>query len=101
MALSFDAIGLGELNFPRNSFAEKNFHCGYYFDSNELQDILCFQNGTIENYFEDLNKSTNKFKKLSTRLFSKVIKRILLVKSEPLKALQSNDKVMKERFFID
>ena len=101
LALSFNAIGLGELNFPANSFAEKNFHCGYYFDSNELQDILCFQSGTIENYFEDLQKSTNKYKRLSTKLLSKVIKRVLLVKSEPLKALQSDDKVMRERFFIN
>lgn len=101
LALSFDAIGLGELNFPENSFAEKNFHCGYYYDSNELQDILEFQNGTIDDYFHSVRKSTNTFKRFSTMLFSKVIKRVLLVKSEPLKALQSNDKVMKERFFID
>ncbi|MEY4727626.1 MAG: hypothetical protein RLZZ390_150 [Bacteroidota bacterium] len=101
LALSFKAIGLGGLNFPDNSFAEKNFHCGYYHDSNDLQDILAFQNGTLDDYFQSLHKSTNTFKWLSTRLFSRVIKRVLLVKSEPLKALQTDDKLMRERFFVN
>ena len=99
LSLSFEAIGLGKLDFPEKSFAEKNFHCGYYLDSNLLEDILHFQSGTIEDYFQSLRKSTNVVKRFFTWVFRNIIKRILLSKSEPFKAFRYNDVKLKKRFF--
>lgn len=99
LSRSFEAVGLGKLDFPEKSFAERNFHCGYYLDSNILDDILHFQSGNIDNYFQSQRKSTNVVKRFFTWAFSKIIKRILLSKSEPLKAYHSNDVKLKNRFF--
>ena len=99
LARSFDALGLGNLNFPENSFAEKNFHCGYYSDSQILENILHFQSGTIDDYFDALRKSTSVTKRFFARLFRGVIKKVLLRKSEPLKAFRSDDIKLKKRFF--
>ncbi|NUQ25213.1 MAG: DUF2141 domain-containing protein [Saprospiraceae bacterium] len=99
LSRSFEAVGLGKLNFPEKSFAERNFHCGYYADSNELEDVLKFQRGTVDDYFYSLRKSTNVFKRFFTWIFSGIIKRVLLSKSEPLKAFRLNDVKLKKRFF--
>ncbi|HLV42388.1 MAG TPA: NAD(P)-dependent oxidoreductase, partial [Brumimicrobium sp.] len=49
---SFKVFGLGKLNFPENSFANHNFHCGYYADGDDLENILHFRKDTITSYFK-------------------------------------------------
>ena len=48
---SFEIFGLGDLDFPDKAFAEKNFHCGFYEDGDELENILHFRNHTLNDYF--------------------------------------------------
>lgn len=64
---SFGIFGLGELDFPEKSFAEKNFHCGLYEDGDDLENILHFRNHTLEDYFEIENGKFQTLKNLGLR----------------------------------
>ncbi|WGQ09951.1 NAD(P)-dependent oxidoreductase [Pedobacter gandavensis] len=96
---SFEAFGLGALDFPSNAFAEKNFHCGYYADGDELEELLHFRRDTLEHYFTKLKQSVSPLKKTMASVFRGSIKRHLLKKSEPFHALLHKDKKMSARFF--
>ena len=48
---AFELYGLGKLNFHPKTFAEKNFHCGYMVDSDDLEGILKFRTHTLNDYF--------------------------------------------------
>lgn len=88
---SFQINGLGALDFPNKTFADKNFHCGYYADGNLLEEILHFRKDNLETYFKDIEKSIPPFKKWVTTIFRKWIKRYLLSKSDPYKAFSDED----------
>ena len=96
---SFKIFGLGKLDFPTKAFAEKNFHCGFYEDGDILDKILHFRRGTIENYYDFEINNTPFLMVLLTSLFKKLIKKILLKKSEPYIAFTSDDSIMKQQFF--
>lgn len=96
---SFDIFGLGELNFPEKAFAEKNFHCGFYEDGDELENILHFRRHSLEDYFEMESEKVSSFKKFGASLLKKPIKYYLLKQSEPRTALEENDASMKKQFF--
>lgn len=91
---SFDIFGLGEVDFQPNSFAEKNFHCGYYADGDELNDILNFQIDELDVYFEREKKKVSPIKAFFASLFKKPIKSNLQKLSEPLAAIEEQDKEM-------
>lgn len=88
---SFAIFGLGKLDFPPKAFADKNFHCGYYADGNELEKIVEFQQDTLDDYFEMEAQKVSGIKKMSASLFKKLIKQYLLRQSEPLQALKANN----------
>lgn len=96
---SFDAFGLGKLNFPLHAFAEKNFHCGYYEDGDQLNEILHFRNDSIETHFTKLYTSISPIQRFATYLFRKTIKRKLLSLSEPYSGYLNNDKSIMLHFF--
>lgn len=96
---SFSIFGLGALDFPEHAFAEKNFHCGFYSDGDELEKILAFRNDTIESYFKKVENSVSLLKKSATHIFSKIIKSYILKQSEPLKAYMEDDDILIQRFF--
>ena len=99
LSRSFKAFGLGELDFPAHAFAEKNFHCGYYADGDELEELLHFRRDTLEHYFQKLKQSVSPIKKTMASMFRGSIKRHLLKKSEPFHALLHKDKELSARFF--
>ena len=99
LSRSFKIFGLGKLNFPQKAFAEKNFHCGFYKDGDELNNILHFRKDTLESYFVKEKKKTPLWRKLLTLVFRKQIKDYLLKKSEPYKAFITNDINMAQRYF--
>lgn len=99
LSRSFKAFGLGEMDFPEHAFAEKNFHCGYYADGDELEELLHFRRDTLENYFEKLKHSVSPIKRTLAAVFSGTVKKQLLKKSEPFHALLHKDKEMASRFF--
>jgi len=96
---SFKNAGLGKVIFPEKAFATINFHCGYYADGHILENILHFRKDTVENYFNQHKKSVNSFKKTITRIFSSIIQKYMLKKSEPYNALINNETNAIIRFF--
>ncbi len=56
---NFKLFGLEKLNFPKYAFAEKNFHCGIYQDSNELNKILNFQRTDIKDYLNQVKNTVH------------------------------------------
>lgn len=96
---SFKIFGLGEFDFPPNTFADKNFHCGYYKDGNELNSILNFTNDTLDSYFEKEQSKISSFRKILTGIFKKPIKNYLKKQSEPLAAFKQQNKKEMEHYF--
>ena len=99
LSRSFEIFGLGKLDFKANSFAEKNFHCGYYEDGNVLNEILDFRLETIEDHFNNLKESISPIRKIATTIFRKIIKRNLQKQSEPLAAIISNNETDIQHYF--
>jgi len=97
---SFSQFGLGKLNFPQNTFAQRNFHCGILKDGYELENILHFRHDTLDSYFIETEKTISFFTKLFVTLFRGFIKRSLLSQSEPFKAVKTNNKEMLSHFFL-
>lgn len=96
---SFEIAGLGGLDFPPMSFAEKNFHCGFYSDGYELENILHFRKDTLDSHFEKEQQKTSAALKLITSVFRKPIKYYLQTLSEPLEAYKTNDAKGMQRYF--
>ena len=99
LARSFLMYGLGKFNFEPKSFAERNFHCGYYEDGDKLNEILDFRRDTLEDYFEHERRKISVLKKNLAHLFRKPIKIYLQRQSEPLKAYKTKDAKLISHFF--
>lgn len=95
----FRIMGLQNLNLPENAFAQKNFHCGNYADSWQLEEILHFQQDSLEDYYRMLDTKNTFFSKIFNSLFPDLIKLFLLIKSEPLKARKKKHDEPFRRFF--
>jgi len=92
LSRSFEIFGLGKLDFRENTFAGRNFHCGYYEDGDLLNDILDFRRDTIDDYFKLVAKNVPMLRKVATMLFRKIIKNNLQRKSQPLNAMETGNK---------
>ncbi len=99
LSQSFKILGLGELDFPPKTFAEKNFHCGYFQDGDTLNNILNFRNDTLDSYFENQRSMVSPLKKMLISFFKKPIKKYLQRQSEPLAAYVNNDAKMIQHYF--
>lgn len=80
-------FGLGVINFPQHAFADKNFHCGYYADGDDLQNIVHFRKHNLEDCFKMEAAKVSGFKKTAAKIFKKPIKWYLLKQSEPYQTL--------------
>lgn len=99
LANAFQIFGLGKLDFPKHSFAEKNYHCGKMADGDMLESILHFRSDNIHSHFEDMSRNFPSFVKLLAVIFRKPIKYFLLKKSEPYMAMKMRDKKLIDIFF--
>jgi nucleoside-diphosphate-sugar epimerase len=97
--LSFKAMGLGKADFPDKSFAEKNFHCGYYRDSDQLQEILHFRSDNLDDYLKKEAYKLGAIIRLFMPFLRKMIKIWLLRLSEPYKAYKTNNSDQMSKFF--
>ena len=88
---SFTIFGLGKLNFPKKAFADKNFHCGFYADGDDLEQIVRFRKDTLEDYFKMEADKVSSFMQFITSIFKKPVKWFLLQKSEPYQAYKNKD----------
>ncbi len=74
---SFKRMGLNYKYLNEDYFAKSDFHCGYYIDGDKLNDIINFQNDTLEDYYNYLEKNVNLIQKTITKLLSKqIVKKI-------------------------
>lgn len=96
----FIKMGLGKLDLPEYAFAQRNFHCGNYADSARLEDILHFQQDSLEDYYQMLGKSSSRMTRKLTSFFAVIIKRFLLFKSEPLRARKRKNHDQVRRFYF-
>jgi nucleoside-diphosphate-sugar epimerase len=99
LSRSFKAMGLGSLDFQKNTFAGRNFHCGNYADGDLLEELLNFRRDTIEDYFIALKKSVSPFRRIAAIFFRKIIKLSLEKQSEPLAAIKTNNKTDIQHYF--
>lgn len=99
LRISFQLFGLGKINFPQYSFAQKNFHCGYYVDGDLLENLLHFRRDTLVTYFSATKNSISPVVKFTGKLFRFFIKKHLIRKSEPLNAVKKFDKQLILHFF--
>jgi hypothetical protein len=96
---SFAAMGMGKADFPDKAFADKNFHCGYYRDSDQLEEILHFQSDTLEDYLALEAGKIGPLSRLFLPLVRNLVKRWLLTLSEPYKAWKSRDTKKMAKFY--
>ena len=96
---SFKQAGLGRLDFPHGAFAERNFHCGYFADSADLENRLHFQRDSLESYLAWQAQFVSPLQRRLTSGFRTIIKRQLLTRSEPYQALKERDRHLLRRFF--
>ena len=96
---SFQISGLGPLDFPPQAFADQNFHCGYFKDSDELENLLHFQRDTTDSYFKWIEQNTGLGQKALARVFRTSVKQRLLQQSDPYHAWQEKDPELMARFF--
>ncbi|MEG0026066.1 MAG: NAD(P)-dependent oxidoreductase [Bacilli bacterium] len=95
----FKIYGLNIKFMKERAFAEKNFHCGYFLDSDKLNKILNFQTDTLKSYYDRIKKETKKpFHNISV-ILSRPIMYFLNKSSEPLQARKKSDKNLIYRFF--
>jgi nucleoside-diphosphate-sugar epimerase len=95
----FARTGLGEMDFPPEAFAEQNFHCGYFADSDELECILHFQRDSFADYLDWYTEHLPPLRKPLATWLRGVIKPQLLRQSDPYRALQQRDEKLMRRFF--
>jgi len=96
---AFKLSNLGPFNLPKLAFATRNFHCGFYVDSNILNDILHFQRDSITDYFALYKGSISKLQLFFTSLFKRTIKNQLIKKSEPLLSIKHKNLLLQKHFF--
>ena len=95
----FAAAGLRDMDYPPEAFAERNFHCGYFLDSDELERILHFQRDSFDDYLDWFAQFVPSQRRWISRLLHRPIKRYLLRQSDPYRALQQHDRKLIQRFF--
>ena len=99
LGINFRINGLGEVDFPPKTFAEKNFHCGYVIDGDDLENITHFRKHSLEDYTALNIAAIPRLQKFFTSLLRRPIKYFMKRQSLPLKAYKKRDKALMERFF--
>jgi nucleoside-diphosphate-sugar epimerase len=95
----FAATGLDGMDFPTGAFAEHNFHCGFFLDSHELEQILRFQRDSFEDYLNWYAQHVPPLHRRLAALFKRPIRHYLLRQSDPYRALRQHDRKLMQRFF--
>ncbi len=99
MERTFELSGLGPLRFPEKAFATANFHCGYYMDGDELEEILRFRQDTKEDFFRMMDEAIPRWQKAAAYLFRPLVYWGMLQISDPWKAWKRQDPEALHRYF--
>lgn len=96
---NFRLFGLGKFNLPAKAFAEKNFHCAYYADGDELESILHFRRDNLASYWKRVEDSIPAWQYVLMRLVAPLVKKVWLFKSEPWQAYKTGNVKEMRHFF--
>ncbi len=96
---TFDILGVEFSRLDEHAFATRNFHCGFYRDSDELEQILHFQRDSVETFLQWIQESLPIGKRLLVHLSRRRAIRFLMKQSEPLNAIRSGNEILINRFF--
>ncbi len=99
LGINFRINGLGAVDFPAKTFAEKNFHCGNYIDGDDLENITHFRKHSLEDYTRLNEEAISGIQKFFASILKRPIKYFMRRQSLPLKAYKNKDKALMERFF--
>ena len=95
----FSIKGLRKQDLPERAFAERNFHCGYFMDSDRLNDILHFQRDSLDTFYNLIRAGESWYSRVLLPIMHKPVKRLLARKSEPFRALKSGRPDQIHRFY--
>jgi len=94
-----EIAGLGAGFLPDEAFAEQNFHCGWYRDSDDLEGLLHFQRQSLDDLMDEVAAATPGIRKLGAKALRPIIRWWLLRSSEPLHARKQGHPDLCYRFF--
>lgn len=97
----FCIMGLGPAFCPDEAFAEGNFHCGYYRDSQQLEQLLGFQREGLDEWFQQVQERLKPIVPLLAKAMKPLARWYLLSQSEPLAARRRGQHTLLERFCIN
>lgn len=70
----FGLLGLGGLSFlPEEAFAPSGFHCGWYADSDEAEELLRFRTKSLEDYYAEVAEAA-RWKRRGARLVGSLVR---------------------------
>ncbi len=96
---NFARMGLDFSLVPEKAFAERNFHCGYYADSDELESILHFQRDCVQDLYSCMENKVPSSQRFFSKLFQRMIISELVKRSEPWKARKKLASAAARKFF--
>lgn len=96
---NFARMGLDFSLVPEKAFAERNFHCGYYADSGDLEEILHFQRDCIRDLYARMEERVPNSQRFFSRVFQRIIISELLKRSDPWKARKELASAAARKFF--
>lgn len=96
---NFERMGIDFSLVPEKAFAERNFHCGYYADSENLNSILHFQRDCIRDLYLRMEQKVPPSQRFFSRMFQRIIVSELVKRSAPWKARKQLASAAAEHFF--
>jgi nucleoside-diphosphate-sugar epimerase len=84
-------FGFGRGYLPKEAFSKEGFHCGFM-ETEESERLLHYQRTTLDNYF-DLVKDRFRINRIFVRLFRRIIRPFLLLKSPYYKKYQREKRI--------
>lgn len=96
---TFDILGMNFGRLNKKAFATCNFHCGYFTDSDELEEILHFQRDSVESYLKWVIQELPRWRRILIALAKNRAIHSMLSKSDPLNALKSGNDLLIRQFF--
>ena len=93
-------MGLGTGLIPDEAFAEGNFHCGFYRDSEELDALIGHHRDGLDEWFQAVKDRVNPLLPMLAGAFKPVARWYFTSRSEVLAARRSGQKDLLEHFCI-
>jgi nucleoside-diphosphate-sugar epimerase len=96
----FNIFGIDFRALPRHAFATRNFHSGYYVDSDVLNRELGHQRKSLKDYYSAAKDVVSPWKRAFVSKIPKLLIRNYFMRmSEPLKAIRTNNADLITRFY--